>query len=106
MISLCCRHGTRCAGEVAAEENNGICSVGVAYNARIGGNCVGELIPRLIGTSLFAFPQTNHWFCFCVSLLVGKVQRYFKTIVWSELISSFSSQVGILFQAYVCWTGT
>ena len=40
---LCCRHGTRCAGEVAAEENNGICSVGVAYNARIGGNCFQEL---------------------------------------------------------------
>ncbi|KAI1230577.1 hypothetical protein IHE44_0010043 [Lamprotornis superbus] len=31
------RHGTRCAGEVAAVANNGICGVGVAYNARIGG---------------------------------------------------------------------
>ncbi|XP_033124087.1 furin-like isoform X2 [Anneissia japonica] len=31
------RHGTRCAGEVAAIANNGICSVGVAYNAGIGG---------------------------------------------------------------------
>jgi furin len=31
------RHGTRCAGEVAAEANNNICNVGVAYNARIGG---------------------------------------------------------------------
>ncbi len=31
------RHGTRCAGEVAAEANNNICSVGVAYNAGIGG---------------------------------------------------------------------
>lgn len=30
-------HGTRCAGEVAAEANNGICGVGVAFNARIGG---------------------------------------------------------------------
>ena len=28
---------------MAAEENNGICSVGVAYNARIGGNCFQEL---------------------------------------------------------------
>lgn len=34
------RHGTRCAGEVAAEANNGICSVGVAYDARIGGRLV------------------------------------------------------------------
>ena len=31
------RHGTRCAGQVAAEANNSICSVGVAYEARIGG---------------------------------------------------------------------
>lgn len=39
------RHGTRCAGEVAAEAGNGICSVGVAYNAKIGG-------PYYITTSL------------------------------------------------------
>ncbi|KAJ0069386.1 hypothetical protein NL108_004165 [Boleophthalmus pectinirostris] len=31
------RHGTRCAGEVAAIANNGVCGVGVAYNAKIGG---------------------------------------------------------------------
>ncbi|KAM5230566.1 proprotein convertase subtilisin/kexin type 4 isoform 10-T10 [Hipposideros larvatus] len=31
------RHGTRCAGEVAAIANNGFCGIGVAYNARIGG---------------------------------------------------------------------
>jgi hypothetical protein len=31
------KHGTRCAGEVAAVANNSICSVGVAYNALIGG---------------------------------------------------------------------
>ncbi|XP_017340495.1 furin (paired basic amino acid cleaving enzyme) b [Ictalurus punctatus] len=31
------RHGTRCAGEVAAAVNNGVCGVGVAYNAKIGG---------------------------------------------------------------------
>nr|KAG5695278.1 hypothetical protein BaRGS_028213 [Batillaria attramentaria] len=30
-------HGTRCAGEVAAQADNHVCSVGVAYNARIGG---------------------------------------------------------------------
>ncbi|KAK7481352.1 hypothetical protein BaRGS_00027432 [Batillaria attramentaria] len=33
----CLRHGTRCAGEVAAQADNHVCSVGVAYNARIGG---------------------------------------------------------------------
>ena len=31
------RHGTRCAGEVAASANNSICSVGVAWDAGIGG---------------------------------------------------------------------
>uniref|UniRef100_A0A672PKP2 Furin-1-like n=1 Tax=Sinocyclocheilus grahami TaxID=75366 RepID=A0A672PKP2_SINGR len=31
------RHGTRCAGEVAAAANNGVCGVGVAYNTKIGG---------------------------------------------------------------------
>uniref|UniRef100_A0A8C8I5Q3 P/Homo B domain-containing protein n=1 Tax=Oncorhynchus tshawytscha TaxID=74940 RepID=A0A8C8I5Q3_ONCTS len=31
------RHGTRCAGEVAAAANNDVCGVGVAYNAKIGG---------------------------------------------------------------------
>lgn len=37
VVLLICRHGTRCAGEVAAVANNGVCGVGVAYNARIGG---------------------------------------------------------------------
>ena len=31
------RHGTRCAGEVAAAANNSVCGVGVAYDASIGG---------------------------------------------------------------------
>eukprot|EP00096_Caligus_rogercresseyi_P011194 TRINITY_DN4331_c0_g1_i1.p1 TRINITY_DN4331_c0_g1~~TRINITY_DN4331_c0_g1_i1.p1 ORF type:complete len:661 (+),score=93.36 TRINITY_DN4331_c0_g1_i1:122-2104(+) len=31
------KHGTRCAGEVAAGANNGVCGVGIAYNASIGG---------------------------------------------------------------------
>lgn len=31
------RHGTRCAGEVAAEANNSICAVGIAYEAGVGG---------------------------------------------------------------------
>ncbi|KFD53881.1 hypothetical protein M514_05148 [Trichuris suis] len=31
------RHGTRCAGEVAAVLNNTLCIVGIAYNAKIGG---------------------------------------------------------------------
>ncbi|XP_062845264.1 proprotein convertase subtilisin/kexin type 5 [Trichomycterus rosablanca] len=31
------RHGTRCAGVVASAANNSLCTVGIAYNARIGG---------------------------------------------------------------------
>ena len=31
------KHGTRCAGEVAAVANNDICGVGIAFNASIGG---------------------------------------------------------------------
>lgn len=31
------RHGTRCAGEVAAVYNNSLCIVGIAFNAKIGG---------------------------------------------------------------------
>ncbi|XP_075753037.1 proprotein convertase subtilisin/kexin type 6 isoform X2 [Pelodiscus sinensis] len=31
------KHGTRCAGQVAAKANNSNCVVGIAYNARVGG---------------------------------------------------------------------
>ena len=31
------RHGTRCAGEIAAVPDNNICTIGVAYNSRVGG---------------------------------------------------------------------
>ena len=31
------KHGTRCAGEVAAVAFNDYCGVGIAYNASIGG---------------------------------------------------------------------
>lgn len=30
-------HGTRCAGEIAAARDNGVCGVGVAYNSKIAG---------------------------------------------------------------------
>ncbi|XP_784245.3 neuroendocrine convertase 2 isoform X1 [Strongylocentrotus purpuratus] len=30
-------HGTRCAGEVSAVANNGVCGVGIAYNSKIAG---------------------------------------------------------------------
>ncbi|XP_061883361.1 furin (paired basic amino acid cleaving enzyme) a [Entelurus aequoreus] len=53
------RHGTRCAGEVAAAANNGICGVGVAYNAKIGGVRMldGEVTDIVEAQSLSLNPQ-------------------------------------------------
>ena len=36
-LVLTIRHGSKCAGIIAAKGNNGFCGVGLAYNARIGG---------------------------------------------------------------------
>ena len=36
-FKMCNRHGTRCAGEVAATADNGVCVPGIAFNAKIGG---------------------------------------------------------------------
>uniref|UniRef100_A0A3B4YYH8 Furin (paired basic amino acid cleaving enzyme) b n=1 Tax=Seriola lalandi dorsalis TaxID=1841481 RepID=A0A3B4YYH8_SERLL len=56
------RHGTRCAGEVAAAANNGVCGVGVAYNARIGGVRMldGEVTDMVEAHSLSLNPQHIH----------------------------------------------
>jgi hypothetical protein len=50
------RHGTRCAGEVAAEGNNSICAVGVAFDAGIGGTYSTTLDLSI----LFSFPPPLH----------------------------------------------
>ncbi|XP_043832695.1 proprotein convertase subtilisin/kexin type 4 [Dromiciops gliroides] len=56
------RHGTRCAGEVAAVANNGICGVGVAYNAKIGGVRMldGPITDIVEAQSLSFQPQHIH----------------------------------------------
>ncbi|KAM6980915.1 furin (paired basic amino acid cleaving enzyme) a isoform 1-T2 [Aplochiton taeniatus] len=56
------RHGTRCAGEVAAVANNDICGVGVAYNAKIGGVRMldGEVTDVVEAQSLSLNPQHIH----------------------------------------------
>ncbi|KAM8862003.1 furin (paired basic amino acid cleaving enzyme) b [Synchiropus picturatus] len=56
------RHGTRCAGEVAASLNNGVCGVGVAYNAKIGGVRMldGEVTDVVEAHSLSINPQHIH----------------------------------------------
>uniref|UniRef100_A0A4W6EH19 Furin (paired basic amino acid cleaving enzyme) b n=1 Tax=Lates calcarifer TaxID=8187 RepID=A0A4W6EH19_LATCA len=56
------RHGTRCAGEVAAAANNGVCGVGVAYNSKIGGVRMldGEVTDVVEAHSLSLNPQHIH----------------------------------------------
>ncbi|KAL0611196.1 Proprotein convertase subtilisin/kexin type 4 [Plecturocebus cupreus] len=56
------RHGTRCAGEVAAMANNGFCGVGVAFNARIGGVRMldGSVTDAIEAQSLSLQPQHIH----------------------------------------------
>ncbi|KAL5004064.1 hypothetical protein ScPMuIL_017520, partial [Solemya velum] len=53
------RHGTRCAGEVAAIADNGFCSVGVAFNAKIGGVRMldGDVTDSVEAQSLSLNPQ-------------------------------------------------
>jgi len=48
------RHGTRCAGEVAGSANNSVCSVGIAFNSRIGGVRMldGDVTDAVEATSL------------------------------------------------------
>ncbi|NWR25354.1 PCSK4 convertase, partial [Emberiza fucata] len=55
-------HGTRCAGEVAAVANNGICGAGVAYNARIGGVRMldGPIMDIVEAQALSLQPQYIH----------------------------------------------
>ena len=62
------RHGTRCAGEIGAAANNGVCGVGVAYNSKIGGVRMldGDVTDAVEAASLSLNPQhidiyTNSW---------------------------------------------
>ncbi|XP_071885200.1 proprotein convertase subtilisin/kexin type 4 [Anas platyrhynchos] len=56
------RHGTRCAGEVAAVANNQICGAGIAYNAKIGGVRMldGPIMDIVEAQSLGLRPQHIH----------------------------------------------
>lgn len=47
------KHGTRCAGEVAAVAFNSFCGVGVAYNASIGGKNLSNIIKQSSSYNLF-----------------------------------------------------
>uniref|UniRef100_A0A8C5LYY2 P/Homo B domain-containing protein n=1 Tax=Leptobrachium leishanense TaxID=445787 RepID=A0A8C5LYY2_9ANUR len=56
------RHGTRCAGEVAAVANNGVCGAGIAFNAGIGGVRMldGAVTDIVEAKSLSLNPQHIH----------------------------------------------
>uniref|UniRef100_A0A1B6C415 furin n=1 Tax=Clastoptera arizonana TaxID=38151 RepID=A0A1B6C415_9HEMI len=53
------RHGTRCAGEVAATANNSLCAVGIAFGASVGGVRMldGEVTDAVEARSLSLNPQ-------------------------------------------------
>ncbi|KAF6210162.1 hypothetical protein GE061_013264 [Apolygus lucorum] len=53
------RHGTRCAGEVAAVANNSLCSLGIAYHASVGGVRMldGDVTDAVEARSLSLNPQ-------------------------------------------------
>ncbi|XP_037816406.1 furin-like protease 1 isoform X2 [Lucilia sericata] len=53
------RHGTRCAGEVAATANNTICAVGIAFGASVGGVRMldGDVTDAVEARSLSLNPQ-------------------------------------------------
>ncbi|KFR01451.1 Proprotein convertase subtilisin/kexin type 4, partial [Nipponia nippon] len=61
-LTLPRRHGTRCAGEVAAAANNQICGAGVAYNAKVGGVRMldGPITDMVEAQSLSLRPQHIH----------------------------------------------
>jgi len=46
------KHGTRCAGEVAAIAFNQYCGIGVAYNASIGGTVCIHIIELKISLTI------------------------------------------------------
>ncbi|KAM8961076.1 proprotein convertase subtilisin/kexin type 5 isoform 1-T1 [Pelodytes ibericus] len=56
------KHGTRCAGEVAATANNSHCTVGIAFNAKIGGVRMldGDVTDMVEAKSLSLNPQHVH----------------------------------------------
>ncbi|CAM4558064.1 unnamed protein product [Lepidochelys olivacea] len=56
------KHGTRCAGEVAAIANNSHCTVGIAFNAKIGGVRMldGDVTDMVEAKSLSLNPQHIH----------------------------------------------
>lgn len=87
-------HGTRCAGEVAAQANNSNCCVGIAYNARIGGRLTDH-------SFLFAYIEV-----FCQDLyyqapLLSLLSVYYDLFCLSQKPNSFSWLIGTCFRKFL-----
>lgn len=56
-------HGTRCAGEVSAARDNGVCGVGIAYDSLVAGKgCAG----------MFVATFANIQVCFCFPFYISR----------------------------------
>ena len=64
------KHGTRCAGEVAAAAGNQHCGVGVAFKAKIGGV---RMLDGAVSDSVEA-----------ASLSLNQVDSFFFQIIWNQ----------------------
>lgn len=51
------RHGTRCAGEIAAVPNNSFCAVGVAYGSKVAGTGRAKWFYLLEGDVTCVYPD-------------------------------------------------
>ena len=71
------RHGTRCAGEVAAEANNTSCVPGIAYDAKVGGiRMLDGDVTDLVESKSISW-QPNHVDIYSASWGPGKRIRKF-----------------------------
>lgn len=60
------KHGTRCAGQIAAQGNNSVCIVGIAYNARIGGKRLADYLNFISWLYFFHFHYYYYYYyCYC-----------------------------------------
>lgn len=87
-----CRHGTRCAGEVAATANNSHCTVGIAFNAKIGG--MWNNLPQ-------KKPWNQRAVCakWCTQTFLNKRRRF----VWASLIVLLVKLSYRVFVQYQYW---
>lgn len=68
LFPLWLSHGTRCAGEVAMEANNSYCGVGIAFNARIGGEEYETALHRQLVVGVLRWPGRTVSFLFACEM--------------------------------------